>query len=418
MNIYDSIRQLINSPIKRNGEVVGKVISIFPSLQHGFRIAPEIAVVNAARTSFLGEAGRLDKDKKLFYYLYKHDHSSPLEAAEFVIGAFLTDAQWFEMVADMRYQIKALRPYSDHLANFGFVKMDLNNAIKYYRYHSSSNDNVSYILQHIFKFAFPWTAELLNIESDVVIEDFESHVISTAKVLDKGFLDVYGLSINDDDLYEFICAIDPSYQNNYASNVSAGLYEFFKRGDLRALALWSIQIGVYAPLVTYWQWVRHRSWQFSLQSGRYMPFKDDDFYVVQENDWRIQSTSNKQASSEERLSPENQNTVLKDIDFFDKNKVLTLTQALQEHYSRSFALYNAALENHVAKEQARIFLPAFSNYYKSILKVDLLSLLRFLKLRMATEAQYEIRVYANSLYEQWADLMPLTAKYAQQFAFE
>ena len=36
---------------------------------------------------------------------------------------------------------------------------------------------------------------------------------------------------------------------------------------------------VRAPLVTWWQWVRHRTWSMNAQSGRYTPFEEGDFYL-------------------------------------------------------------------------------------------------------------------------------------------
>ncbi|PJF40106.1 MAG: thymidylate synthase (FAD), partial [Phototrophicales bacterium] len=44
---------------------------------------------------------------------------------------------------------------------------------------------------------------------------------------------------------------------------------------------------VRAPLVTWWQWVRHRTWNMNAQSGRYTPFEENDFYVP--SVWRKQS---------------------------------------------------------------------------------------------------------------------------------
>ena len=54
---------------------------------------------------------------------------------------------------------------------------------------------------------------------------------------------------------------------------------------------------VRAPLVTYWQWARHRTWSYNAQSGRYTAFEEDDFYVP--DAWRLQSADNKQASEGE-----------------------------------------------------------------------------------------------------------------------
>ena len=49
-----------------------------------------------------------------------------------------------------------------------------------------------------------------------------------------------------------------------------------------------------APLVMWWQLVRHRTANLNMQSGRYTPFEENDFYVPEV--WRKQSADNKQAS--------------------------------------------------------------------------------------------------------------------------
>jgi thymidylate synthase (FAD) len=134
-----------------------------------------------------------------------------------------------------------------------------------------------------------------------------------------------------------------------------------------------------APLVTWWQWVRHRTWNMNAQSGRYTSFEENDFYVPEV--WRKQAANNKQASEGE-LDPE-PNTIL--------------TEKLLEHYKRGFELYDEALKAGVSKEMARLFLPGYSVYYTWVLKVDAHNLMGFLRLRMAPDAQYEIRVYAKAI---------------------
>jgi len=150
---------------------------------------------------------------------------------------------------------------------------------------------------------------------------------------------------------------------------------------------------VRAPLVTWWQWVRHRTWNFNAQSGRYTPFEENDFYVPYV--WRLQSKDNKQASEGEVTAEDN----------------VHLTQALIAHYEEGFRLYEDALERGVSKEMARLFLPGFSVYYTWITKIDAHNLMHFLKLRMESDAQYEIRVYAEAIYEHFfTAALPWTAE--------
>jgi thymidylate synthase (FAD) len=148
-----------------------------------------------------------------------------------------------------------------------------------------------------------------------------------------------------------------------------------------------------APLVTYWQLVRHRMANINLQSGRYTPFEENDFYVP--DVWRRQSKSNKQASEGE----------------VDEDVNADLTEKLLAHYDQGYKLYEEALQAGVSKEMARLFLPGFAVYYTGIWKIDANNFMKFLTLRMADDAQYEIRVYAQAMYEHFfKPALPWTAE--------
>jgi len=149
---------------------------------------------------------------------------------------------------------------------------------------------------------------------------------------------------------------------------------------------------VRAPVVVWWQWVRHRTWHYNFQSGRYLPFERDDFYIPVS--WRQQSDSNKQGS-EGTLDPTTSSGYSGELE--------TLTE-------RAYALYEEALQAGAAKEQARLFLPAWCSYYIAICKVDAWNLMHFLRLRMAPDAQWEIRQYATALHRIFQRSMPWTAE--------
>ena len=158
---------------------------------------------------------------------------------------------------------------------------------------------------------------------------------------------------------------------------------------------------VRAPLVTWWQWVRHRTWNMNAQSGRYTPFQEDDFYVPAV--WRRQSRDNKQASEGRLETAENE----------------ALTQKLTSHYEEGFRLYSEALEQGASKEMARLFLPGFSVYYTWVVKIDAHNLMRFLRLRMAGDAQYEIRVFAKAIHEHFfKPALPWTAQAFERFVLK
>jgi len=60
--------------------------------------------------------------------------------------------------------------------------------------------------------------------------------------------------------------------------------------------------------------------------------------------WRLQSSDNKQASEGQLTGPPANH----------------LTQSLEDHFRRSFELYEEALDAGVARELARLFLPGFA----------------------------------------------------------
>ena len=119
---------------------------------------------------------------------------------------------------------------------------------------------------------------------------------------------------------------------------------------------------------------------------------------------RLQSKDNKQGSE----------GVLDDL-----WKRQYLTESLRRLSDKAFGVYEEARQMGIAKEQARLFLPAWCSYYTWVCKVDAHNLMHFLKLRMAKEAQYEIRVYAQAIYEHFfKPLLPWTSQAFEKFVLK
>jgi thymidylate synthase (FAD) len=153
-----------------------------------------------------------------------------------------------------------------------------------------------------------------------------------------------------------------------------------------------MKFRVRAPAVVWWQWVRHRTWHYNFQSGRYLPFQAGDFYIPRQ--WRMQSPSNKQGS-EGQIAPE------------DSER---LHNQLAQTAAAAYEAYEAALNMGVAKEQARLFLPAWCSYYIAVCKVDAWNLMHFLRLRTAPDAQWEIRQFALAVQSIFNEFLPWTAE--------
>jgi len=134
------------------------------------------------------------------------------------------------------------------------------------------------------------------------------------------------------------------------------------------------------PIFIARQWIRHRTASVNEYSGRYSEMKDE-FYMPEPDAIRKQSTSNKQGRSEEGYTP---------------LEINIITSEFAVQYQSSYELYDRLIGNGVAKEIARIVLPV-SNYTEWYWKIDLHNLFHFLRLRLDSHAQYEMRVYAEAI---------------------
>lgn len=144
------------------------------------------------------------------------------------------------------------------------------------------------------------------------------------------------------------------------------------------------------PIFVARQWVRHRTGRMNEVSGRYSIMRDE-FYVPEEGCISTQSKDNKQGRSAEPLPPE-------------------LAQKYREQFQKgqedSYKAYSEMVEEGLAREIARINLP-LSLYTEFYWQMDLHNLFHFLKLRLDSHAQYEIREYAKIMLEMVRKVCPL-----------
>lgn len=134
------------------------------------------------------------------------------------------------------------------------------------------------------------------------------------------------------------------------------------------------------PIFVARQWMRHRTARANEISGRYSVLPNE-FYVPDEGQLRVQSQQNKQGRSDEVVPPERRAEVL---------------QILQEGTTGRYAEYESMLEDGLARELARLHLPV-SLYTEMYWQIDLHNLMHFLRLRIDSHAQHEIRVFAEAL---------------------
>jgi thymidylate synthase (FAD) len=154
-----------------------------------------------------------------------------------------------------------------------------------------------------------------------------------------------------------------------------------------------IKLAVRLPLFVEAQWVRHRTAKFCCWnqfSYRYTE-ADEEFFLPDEDAWRLQSTTNKQGSE----------------GLLDVAAGQRVRNAFQRVTADAFGVYREALAAGVSREQARTVLPQ-NVYTEKVIKVDLSNLLHFLQLRADPHAQQEIREYAEVIAQVVKGWVPVT----------
>ena len=155
------------------------------------------------------------------------------------------------------------------------------------------------------------------------------------------------------------------------------------------------------PIFVARQWVRHRTASINEYSARYS-IMTDEFYIPELEHIQPQAKDNKQGRS----------GLLNDEDRIQaRNEII---KSAEDSYSRYQLLLGDREDSNtifsddydgIARELARGVLTVF-NYTEWYWSINLHNLFHFLRLRMDLHAQYEIRVYADAMYEIIKPLFP------------
>ena len=94
---------------------------------------------------------------------------------------------------------------------------------------------------------------------------------------------------------------------------------------------------------------------------------------------------------------------------FDKATADKIIKQLEEGQKDAYENYSELIESGLAREIARINLP-LSLYTEFYWEMDLHNLFHFLKLRLDSHAQYEIRVYAEVILEMCRKVAPMATE--------
>ena len=165
-----------------------------------------------------------------------------------------------------------------------------------------------------------------------------------------------------------------------------------------------IKLHVKLPMFIARQWIRHRTASINEYSARYSVL-DKEFYIPAAEDLAVQSLSNRQGRGEV-LSEKNSKEAL-DMLKRDAEKCFDTYEYLLNEKSNG-EIIDENREG-LARELARINL-TLNTYTQWYWKTNLHNLMNFIYLRADSHAQYEIRVYADIIYEIMKAWVPITAE--------
>lgn len=226
------------------------------------------------------------------------------------------------------------------------------------------------------------------------------------EVLDKGYVRLVKNSGNDLDVVN-TARVSFDKTSSELSPQDIALINFLvKNKHDSCLRHSSMTFEVYAPLMVARQWWKHvvsstaldeqEGWNES--SRRYIT-ENEQFYIPNDDQWRSAPENRKQGSGGLMAPAVGAN----------------FTDMLEDYVSRGEYLYEIAMQNGVAPEQARLFLPAYGMYVRWRWTGSLNAILNFLSLRLDNHAQWEIQQYAKAVNSFVLNQYPVTAQAWNQY---
>lgn len=156
---------------------------------------------------------------------------------------------------------------------------------------------------------------------------------------------------------------------------------------------------VCCPIFVRGQWHRHRTQSYNEVSGRYSKTIFSKFFVPDVERLTTEQTKDSRQGNGK-------------VD--DKNKAEKAKIIIEDFNESAYKQYHELLKLGVPKELARTILP-LGTYTEFYATSSLLNWSKFLKLRIDNHAQYEIRQYANQIFDTLSEIYPLSMKYLDKY---
>ncbi|MEQ7052043.1 FAD-dependent thymidylate synthase [Paenibacillaceae sp. P-4] len=225
--------------------------------------------------------------------------------------------------------------------------------------------------------------------------------MSMLQVLDKGYVRLVN-TMGSDLTVVNSARVSYAKESMELSERDIRLIQFLAReGHTSPFRHVMLQFEVYAPLMVARQWWKYvigsshmegtgdslEAWNES--SRRYIT-EDPTFYIPSQGEWRSKPENSKQGSG--------------DIVSWEIGQ--RHTDELMNYIELGVAKYEAALEDGICAEQARLFLPSYGMYVRWYWTASLQSVAHFLNQRLEHDAQKEIQSYAKAILELSRPIFP------------
>ena len=235
----------------------------------------------------------------------------------------------------------------------------------------------------------------------VTAPELEKILYEAIPILDHGFIRVIDYMGDDTSIVQ---AARVSYgKGTKKVSTDSGLIKYLMRHwHSTPFEMCEIKYHVKLPIFIARQWIRHRTANVNEYSARYS-ILDKEFYIPTKNQLSAQSTANRQGRGD-LIAGDQADEVLKILKddatrTYDNYEIM-----LNERYDGTII---DEKKTGLARELARMNL-TLNSYTQWYWKTDLLNLLNFLFLRADDHAQYEIRVYAETMLETVKKWVPIT----------
>ncbi len=232
-----------------------------------------------------------------------------------------------------------------------------------------------------------------------VSQELEKILYQPFYVLDHGFVRVIDYMGNDSSVVQ---AARVSYGSGTKQiNADIALINYLMaHKHTTPFEMCELKLHIKLPIFIARQWVRHRTASINEYSARYS-ILEDEFYIPKAEHLSPQSKVNHQGRNfQNSLNPVEQQEVLDILIKDSQNCYQNYLHLINQNSNGETINEN---KQGLARELARMNL-TLNCYTQWYWKINLHNLLHFLKLRVDSHAQYEIRVYAEiilDIVKQW-----------------